>query len=466
MAWRELPRLPFEGGWVVSVAKTAAVSFLARLRKRSKAFALLAALALHSAGCRGRENWLRTHTTPIRTVDLAAADDSDLAKVGEAIGPARVVLLGEPNHTNASVLEAKSRLVRYLHEHLGFDLLAFEAGFFEMSETWREIAGGGAPLELAGKTLARVWLTPREGRPLLAYLAASSHASRPLVLAGIDPWFRGQLVNDHLEVELGEFLQRAGISQQGWQPFAEDLHRLVDLRFSANRAKTSASVSSPPVRDRGEFSAYVARLRSAVAPLGASGALAFEARYWDQVLANLEVWARLVWSATDAGRWDRADPMIRERQLANNVLWLAQRQYPNSKLIVWAATYHLIRNGTLIQANGKIAQDLRLGTMGDDVWKALGRQSYVVGFTGYESAARPSGDASTGTDLEALLGGTRIQYAFLDIRTPTPGGEWLQGVFQSRVLGFTELSAPWSKVLDGFFYTRELREIERQRRTQ
>src|SRR5438045_4042073 len=57
---------------------------------------------------------------------IAAGDPKALASVGRAIGNAKVVMMGEPWHGDGGAIRARAGLIRYLHEQLGFDVLAFE----------------------------------------------------------------------------------------------------------------------------------------------------------------------------------------------------------------------------------------------------------------------------------------------------------------------------------------------------
>lgn len=91
-------------------------------------------------GCRpaGRQvTWLRQHALKARSLDPSDEDFADLEPQGEAIGDARFVLLGEASHGEGATSLAKGRLLRFLHQRKGFDLPAWEAGFYDCANAGR-----------------------------------------------------------------------------------------------------------------------------------------------------------------------------------------------------------------------------------------------------------------------------------------------------------------------------------------
>src|SRR5918999_3773876 len=58
--------------------------------------------------------------------------DPGVRELARAIGDARVIMLGEPWHGDGGAIRLRAELVKLLHQHLGFDVLAFEADFYSL----------------------------------------------------------------------------------------------------------------------------------------------------------------------------------------------------------------------------------------------------------------------------------------------------------------------------------------------
>ncbi len=71
-----------------------------------------------------RVAWLRENVRPIRSIDPHDEDFSDLESLRTTLDGVQLVLLGEADHRSGSDFLAKTRLVKFLHRELGFDVLA------------------------------------------------------------------------------------------------------------------------------------------------------------------------------------------------------------------------------------------------------------------------------------------------------------------------------------------------------
>lgn len=76
--------------------------------------------------------WLQQHAVELRTLDPNDEDFSDLTPLKTSLEGVRVVMLGEPGHGGGMTMLARSRLVKFLHQEKGFDVLAWEAGFYDV----------------------------------------------------------------------------------------------------------------------------------------------------------------------------------------------------------------------------------------------------------------------------------------------------------------------------------------------
>lgn len=70
-------------------------------------------------------------TAHVRPLALVDTNGDDLAPLRRAIGSRRIVLLGENGHGVSEFASLKARVVRDLHDRLGFDIVAFESGYYD-----------------------------------------------------------------------------------------------------------------------------------------------------------------------------------------------------------------------------------------------------------------------------------------------------------------------------------------------
>ena len=88
---------------------------------------ILVLLLIFFSGDKGIKKHVKENLHIVKSIDPLDTDFEDLSAIGDAIGDAKLVLLGEQCHGDGATFAAKSRLIKYLHEKKGFNILAFNA---------------------------------------------------------------------------------------------------------------------------------------------------------------------------------------------------------------------------------------------------------------------------------------------------------------------------------------------------
>src|ERR1700733_7660085 len=151
---------------------------------------------------------LKGYATAVRSIDPADTDFTDLAGLRTAIGDARVVLLGEQTHGEGSTFQAKTRVIKFLHEQMGFGVLAFESGLYDCARIWENVeAGGDVSKEVVG-SLFYMYATSVQTQDLFHYVQGQLHGRHPLIMAGFESQHTGANAKELLFVDLERFLRQ------------------------------------------------------------------------------------------------------------------------------------------------------------------------------------------------------------------------------------------------------------------
>ena len=174
-----------------SAAVCGSMAHSSRSVKHGKRRVLAAAVLVAVAGCGTSPptdpvEWLSTQAIPVRSVDPSDRDFSDLEAFRGVIGDSRMVLLGEQSHGDGTVFLAKTRLIEFLHQEMGFDVLAFESGMFGMKKAWEAMVEERDPGEAFSMGASGIWAGSAQVQPLIGYLGEVVSSDRPLELAGFD----------------------------------------------------------------------------------------------------------------------------------------------------------------------------------------------------------------------------------------------------------------------------------------
>ncbi len=422
---------------------------------RAPSLGVLASCLVVVSGCAGA----RTPPAPapllvrMSSTDPAERDFRDLSPFAEALAGARVVVLGESRHADADAIAARIRLVEWLHEDLGFDVLAWEAGLFgasEMDAALHDPARLGEDVRALGLPAQAASL--RDTLAIFDYARSTSSSAHPLHIVGFD-------INMNAASALERYRAFLSARADAAHVFSPELRAEVLAAFE-RFPKTSRFLplsSETRSLDRASFAA----LRAAM--VGA------ELTDRDLVLQTLDdVDALYRWhEAVGADRsttipWVEHVALnnVRDAAMAANVLFQLERA-PNRRIVVWVANVHASRTVEGLDITGTTLPPGALDgyhPMGEHLARALGDELYVIATTAYAGYVGsptgepvPIGPAPEGS-LEARLVGDGLEVAIVDLGAPSRASAPETALF----VGYEPMRATWSRVFDGALFIRTM----------
>jgi erythromycin esterase len=390
-----------------------------------------------------RVEWLKRHAIALRSLDAADTDFSDLIPVGEKIGAAGIVTLGEASHGDGESFRGKVRLIKYLHRHKGFGVLAWESNILESVLADRALRTGMPAHEAAGRGIYTIWSAANEVQPLFDYIRSTHAEVEPIEMIGFDSQSAGLLLPP-----LFAFLDRAypGAMSAADRESIEQLHQMCFEGTWAQR----------PDAERALHVAVLDRLIE-IASRPTSAAAERERVLMHRTLQNLRAFQQfysvpmeLLGKGGEAGN-------RRDISMGRNLAWLANEYYPDRKITAWAANSHLARAIDSLRGVGAPSVFAKYRPMGEEARALLGERIYSIGFIAYRGESRRVGRdtairirAPAGS-LEHLCHLTGQEYLFIDLKG-TPEDHWLRQDLVAGAFGFTPMVGDWSEVFDAFFF--------------
>ncbi|MES2758273.1 MAG: erythromycin esterase family protein [Pseudomonadota bacterium] len=368
---------------------------------------------------------------PVRS--LYSDDFSDLQFLKPLLAGKRVVQLGESGHGVGEFNLAKVRLIRFLHQQMGYDVVAFESSLPQCYLADQAI-GSAMPIEVMKRCLFPIWHS-NETLPLFDYLDANRKSGKRLTLAGFDT--QDSSGGAGAPALLARMLQLGGSARAPELESSESA-----LRKAGSNERLGPDAVTRLTAFYGDAAAELETQRARLLKAGADA---------DQLnVAIQSARSRVHLVRQRAAGAAAAGIEVRDLGMANNLDFLLDTLYPGRKVIVWGHNAHISYQP---QPNGQRS----MGSFAAERRKA---ELYTIGlFMGRGAAAmnnraRYDIAAPTADTFDAVMSNAGARYAFVDFSTakPAPATSWMFAPIVMRDWGVRPVTLIPASGYDGVLY--------------
>ena len=409
-------------------------------------FSLLTFILFYVQFCFGQapiKDYVISQAKQISSIDPSDEDYSDLHAIGDAIGKSRIVMLGEQDHGDAPTFLAKTRLIKYLHEKLGFNILAFESDFFGLNFGFDKLEKSKPKIDtFLRKNIFPIWTNCHTCQNLFYnYIPSTFQTDNPLLISGFDNQMVLNFSSKQLSYYLDSLLQSLNIFLTKQQNYRTEILPLIDsLKY----------YSFKDIANYAKCETFLNQIKNQI-----SGKLN-ESDFWMMVINNLiaENKTYMVYKIDKI-----IASNIRDEQMALNLKWLMNIKFPNERIIVWAANAHVAKYMDSLGKSGR--KLISMGSFFTNT-KRYFDETYVLGFTSYEGEAGRLGFDIYSVRKPKTNGfenwiNKSYNYSFVDFKNYNSKYPDQPQLFYLKGLGHnTAFQKDWTKVFDGIFFIREM----------
>ena len=253
-------------------------------------------------------------------------DFTDLAAFGDAIGDKSIVFLDELTHGEKEAFALKSRIVKYLHQHKGFEVLILESGLYDVERIWKNT---NKPIkEQAPGNIFYMYANDNSINDLFDYIDIKRNSSSPLFLSGFDSRLSGIYSNkdvvSHIEKTTKTLLPKH--HNFNWQSYTQLTQKvMMKNTIGVNRQQQDEYFKQ-------SYFLYDQLIEYKNKATGFNSP-----QYTAQLIRGIITMAETLWSLRRRDEHDIA--------MAENAHWLIDHVYQGKKVIIWGHYIHLNRQG-------------------------------------------------------------------------------------------------------------------------
>jgi erythromycin esterase len=285
--------------------------------KHINLFILLLLVQFSLLGQNTLNAYIRSNTVSIENSN----SEYDFHEIAKSIKDKRFVFLGEQHHGDLTTFQLKSKLVKYLHDSLGYNILAFEGDFFALNYQNDTINFDSRDLRFYKYNIMPVWSECSFFDKFVNEEFINQSLEKPkLKLVGFDCQPSGALTYKLMPHYLKGVIQNYNIDKK---MFLDKLNSLMDSLFWTYRM------------DSNQCYRLINFCDEIIDSIGMGNIQRFD------LLNILNIKHR---GESLLLRYQRSDyeSNVRDIRMAENLKYLTSERYKNEKFIIWAHTLHVI----------------------------------------------------------------------------------------------------------------------------
>lgn len=252
----------------------------------------------------------------------------DFSFLKEELKDVQVVMLGEISHFDGNVFETKTEIVKYLVENMGFNVIAFESGIYDLWKAQENIKKGENCKQVFRNSLFSMWGKRNEFQGFVTFF---ENNKANLKLFGFDHQITSTNGTVNLSNDLFNYSKQIN---HNLKLNKEDFSLL--LESISNSSMFDENDISYPI-----FSSELNKLKQKIIHQKNSE----ENFYWTQIVNGLLTLGEDAFTRqnfTSAFNCTSVDN-IRDKQMAENLLAYV-KENPEAKIICWGANQHFANN--------------------------------------------------------------------------------------------------------------------------
>lgn len=304
---------------------------------------------------------------------LTSNDYKDLEFLKPILKDKTVVSLGENFHRVAEYSSMKTRIIKYLHENLGYDVVAFESGIGECAAVSQD-ANLLTPKAMMENSIFPIWHS-KETLELFNYIKSQSKTEKPLYLAGYDMQPTSLYFSNFMFKLIYQFDKEYAKEYATFETsYIPDVYSVIN-KYGEDSYKHSDELLKVKNKYEPKYEKLLAFIDC--------NKLRIAALYPDNPhivdVIKKTINGRLQF--IDMCMLDtQSSYEFRDKIMAENVEWLTKVMYPGKKIILWAHNDHLAKNTSkiLTKENGKWINSFT--SMGEILNSKFKDKEYVLGF--------------------------------------------------------------------------------------